>query len=71
MHSDLMYVRSELRIRRRPWASRSQRIGGRLRYRTDGLVDRMALTPTAGARRQLPMRAAARSIATSKEFPCP
>jgi hypothetical protein len=66
MHSDLTYVRTELRARRRA-PGRSPGLGDRFRFRTDGLVDRMALVAAPEARERIVVRTAAHLIATSKE----
>ena len=66
MHSDLTYVRTELRARRRAPGS-SRRLGDRLRFRTDGLINRMALVAAPEARERTVVRTAAHLIATSKE----
>jgi hypothetical protein len=65
MRSDLTYVRTELRTRRRG-PGRPGPIGDRFRFRTDGLVNRMALAPTRDAREGIVRRTAAHLIATSK-----
>jgi hypothetical protein len=65
MHSDLRFVRTELRARRGA-PSRSRRLGDRFRFRTDGLVNRMALIPSPQAREGIVTRTAAHLIATSK-----
>ena len=67
MYSDLTYVRTELRTRRRP-PGRSRRIGDRFRVRTDGLVNRMALVPGRDVREGILLRTAAHLTATSKEI---
>ncbi len=67
MRSDLTYVRTELRTRRSD-PERSRPIGDRFRFRTDGLVNRMALAPTRDAREGILRRTAAQPIATSKEI---
>jgi hypothetical protein len=65
MHPDLTYVRTELRTRNSA-PGRSHRIGDRFRFRTDGLVNRMALAPARDAREGIVRRTAAHLIATSK-----
>ena len=65
MYSDLIYVRTELRARRCA-PGRTRRLGDRLRFRTDGLVNRMALVAAPEARERIVVRTAARLIATSK-----
>ena len=65
MRPDLTYVRTELRTRRTaPGLSRG--IGDRFRFRTDGLVNRMALAPARDARGRVVRRTVAHPIATSK-----
>ena len=66
MQSDLSYIRTELRARRAP--GRSRRVGDRLRYRSEELVNRMALTPTPAGREEILMRNAAHLITTSKRI---
>ena len=65
MHPDLTYVRTELRTRHAA-QGRSRRIGDRFRFRTDGLVNRMAIAPARDAREGVLKRTAAHLIATSK-----
>jgi hypothetical protein len=65
MYSDLTYVRTELRARRSA-PGRTRRLGDRFRFRTDGLIDRMALVAAPEARERIVVRTAAHLIATSK-----